>query len=86
MESGDETPREPVLIVPRSAVTEIAGKTVVFVRTGDETFELHEIVVGESAVAKVRVLGGLQAGEPIVIRGVFTLKSMILKGTFGEED
>ena len=86
VESGDDTPKEPVLIVPRSAVTEIAGKPVVFVRTGDETFELHEIVIGESAVGKVRVLSGLQAGEPIVTRGVFTLKSMVLKGTFGEQD
>lgn len=86
VESGDEKPKEPVLVVPRSALTEIAGKPVVFVRTGDETFEVHELVVGESAVGKVQVLTGLKEGEPIVTRGVFTLKSIVLKGTFGEED
>ena len=86
VESGDEKPKEPVLVVPRSALTEIAGKPVVFVRTGDETFEVHELVIGESAVGKVQVLTGLKEGEPIVTRGVFTLKSIVLKGTFGEED
>jgi cobalt-zinc-cadmium efflux system membrane fusion protein len=59
---------------------------VVFVRTGAETFELHEIVTGESAVGKVQVLSGLKEGESVVTHGVFTLKSIVLKGTFGEED
>ena len=85
VESGDEKPKAPVLVVPRSALTEIAGKPVVFVRTGDETFEVHELVVGESAVGKVQVLSGLKEGEPVVTRGVFTLKSVVLKGSFAEE-
>jgi cobalt-zinc-cadmium efflux system membrane fusion protein len=86
VESGDERPKERVLVVPRSAITEVAGKPVVFVRTGEETFELHEIVTGESAVGKVQVLSGLKEGESVVTHGVFTLKSIVLKGTFGEED
>ena len=86
VESGDAKPKEAVLVVPRSALTEIAGKAIVFVRTGDETFEVHEVVVGESAVGKVQVLTGLKEGEPVVTRGVFTLKSIVLKGTFAEED
>lgn len=86
VESGDERPKERVLVVPRSAITEVAGKPVVFVRTGEETFELHEIVTGESAVGKVQVLSGLKEGESVVTHSVFTLKSIVLKGTFGEED
>jgi membrane fusion protein, heavy metal efflux system len=86
VEAGDETPKEPVLVVPRSALSDIAGKVVVFVRTGDETFEVHELVIGESAVGKVHVLSGLKEGEPVVTRGVFTLKSIVLKGSFAEED
>jgi cobalt-zinc-cadmium efflux system membrane fusion protein len=86
VESGDDKPKERVLVVPRSALTEIAGKVVVFVRTGDETFDVHEVVIGESAVGKVEVLTGLKEGEPIVTRGVFTLKSVVLKRSFAEED
>jgi membrane fusion protein, heavy metal efflux system len=86
VEAGDAKPKEPVLVVPRSALTEIAGRSVVFVRTGDETFEVHELVIGESAVGKVQVLGGLKEGEPVVTHGVFTLKSVVLKGSFAEDD
>ncbi len=86
VESGDDKPKPPTLVVSRSALTEIAGKSVVFVRTGEETFEVHEVVVGESAVGKVQVLTGLKEGEPVVTRGVFTLKSIVLKGSFAEED
>jgi cobalt-zinc-cadmium efflux system membrane fusion protein len=86
VESGDEKAKERVLVVPRSAITEVAGKPVVFVRTGEETFELHEVVTGGSAVGKVQVLSGLKEGESVVTHGVFTLKSIVLKGTFGEED
>jgi membrane fusion protein, heavy metal efflux system len=86
VEIGDAAPKEPVLVVPRTALTEIAGKPVVFVRTGDETFEVHELVVGDSAVGKVQVLTGLKEGEPVVTHGVFTLKSIVLKRTFAEED
>ncbi len=75
-----------MLVVPRSALTEIAGKPVVFVRTAEETFELHEVVTGESAVGKVQIVTGLKEGEPIVTHGVFTLKSIVLKGSFAEED
>ncbi len=83
---GDEKDKTPVLVVPRSALTEMAGKSVVFVRTAEETFEVHEVVVGESAVGKVQILKGLAVGEPVVTRGVLTLKSVALRGSFAEED
>lgn len=86
VEAGAQAHQEAVLVVPRSALTEIAGKSVVFVRTGEETFELHEVVLGGSSVGKVQVLTGLKEGEPVVTHGVFTLKSIVLKGTFAEED
>ncbi len=83
---GDAGKIEPTLVVPRSALTEIAGKPTVFVRTGDEAFDAHELVLGESGVGKVQVLAGIKEGELVVTHGVFTLKSVLLKGTFGEED
>lgn len=78
--------KAPVLLVPRSALTRINEKDVVFVQTGPETFELHDVVIGESAVGKVQIVAGLREGEPVVTHGVFTLKSLVLKGTFAEDE
>ena len=75
----------PRLVVPRTAVTEIAGKSVVFVREKDGDFELHEVTLGRAAPGKVEILAGLREGEPVVTEGVFTLKSVVLKGSFAEE-
>ncbi|MDB4989849.1 MAG: Cobalt/zinc/cadmium efflux transporter, rane fusion protein CzcB family [Myxococcaceae bacterium] len=78
--------REPTLIVPRSALTEVGGKQVVFVRQADKDFELHEVTLGDSAAGKVAVIAGLREGEQVVVEGVFTLKSAVLKSTFAEEE
>jgi cobalt-zinc-cadmium efflux system membrane fusion protein len=78
--------RDPTLVVPRTALTEIGGKPVVFVRQPDGDFELHEIVLGDAALGKVEVVSGLREGEQIVVEGVFTLKSAALKSTLGEEE
>jgi membrane fusion protein, heavy metal efflux system len=85
--STDEaTGKEAALVVPRGALTEIAGKDVVFVRRAERDFELHDVVLGESAAGKVQILSGLQEGEQVVSEGVFTLKSAVLKATFAEEE
>lgn len=76
---------KPVLAVPRDALIEVAGKTVVFVRGEGGVFELHEVVLGTAGAGVVEVLQGLQEGEAVVTRGAWTLKSVLLKGTFGED-
>jgi cobalt-zinc-cadmium efflux system membrane fusion protein len=83
--SGSEQ-SEPVLVTARSAVTEISGKPVVFVRQPDGDFELHEVSLGESSLGRVRVLSGLREGEAVVVDGVFTLKSSVLRGSLAEEE
>lgn len=83
---GEPSKREPRIIVPRDALTEIAGKTVAFVRQKDGDFEVHELAVGESALGKVEVLGGLREGEEVVVEGLFTLKSMVLRSTIAEDE
>lgn len=84
--TGEESKKTPVLVVPRSAVTEIGRKPVVFVKQPDGDFDLHEVVLGEGALGKVEVVNGLREGEQAVVEGVFTLKSAVLKSTFGEEE
>jgi cobalt-zinc-cadmium efflux system membrane fusion protein len=83
--SGPES-KAPVLVVPRSAVTEVGQKPVVFVRQPDGDFDLHQVVLGAGALGKVEIVSGLREGEQVVVQGVFTLKSVVLKNTFGEEE
>lgn len=75
-----------VLVVPRTAVVEISGKPVVFVRQPDGDFELHDVLLGQSNLGKVQVLSGLREGEQVVVEGAFTVKSAILRGTITEDD
>jgi cobalt-zinc-cadmium efflux system membrane fusion protein len=74
------------VVVPLVAVTRVANRDVAFVRQPDGDFELHPVTVGRTAGGRVEILSGLRAGEQVVVGGVFTLKSAILKRTFGEED
>jgi hypothetical protein len=62
-------------------VSEVATKNVVFVKAKDGDFVVHEVTLGEAALAQVQVLSGLSEGEEVVTRGVFTLKSLLLKST-----
>ncbi|MGQ0508760.1 MAG: efflux RND transporter periplasmic adaptor subunit [Myxococcaceae bacterium] len=77
-------PARPV--VPLVAVTQIARRNVVFVQQADGDFEVHPVELGHSAGGRVEVLSGLRAGEQVVVDGVFTLKSAVLKETFGEDE
>jgi len=76
----------PVLTVPRSAISEVGGKTVVFVHQPDGDFDMHEVVLGESNLGKVQVLSGLREGENVVTQGAFTLKSAVLRNSLREEE
>lgn len=78
--------RPAAVVVARNSLAEVGGKQVVFVRQADGDFELHEVVLGENAAGKVEVLSGLREGEDVVIEGVFTLKSLVLKSAFAEEE
>jgi cobalt-zinc-cadmium efflux system membrane fusion protein len=74
------------ITVPLSAVTEIGESKAVFVSHPDGDFEVHEIRIGESAGGMVAVISGLRDGEEVVVSGVHTLKSAVLKATMQEEE
>lgn len=84
--TGDAPTSPPAIVVPRSAVTEVGGKPVVFVRQPDGDFDLHEVVLGDGALGQVEIVRGLREGELVVVDGVFTLKSALLKSAFGGDD
>lgn len=86
VETASQNAGTPVLVVPQTAVVSIGEKPAVFVREADGDFLLHEVVLGARALGKAQVVSGLREGESVVVDGAFTLKSLVLKSTFGEED
>jgi cobalt-zinc-cadmium efflux system membrane fusion protein len=78
-------PRE-ALGVPASAIQEIDGKPVVFVRTAKGAFERREVVVGTESNGWVELRGGVREGETVATAGSFLLKSELLKGSMAGEE
>ena len=68
-------PEGGVLMVPEAAVQRDRERRFVFVQRDSRTFEARDIQLGESNGEQVKVMDGLQEGEPIVVKGAYVLKS-----------
>lgn len=79
----------PQLVIPREAVQEVGGESIVFVEVAPGRFEKRRVRLGLSATLPegefVEVTSGLRDGERIVARGSFWLKSELLKAVIQEE-
>jgi cobalt-zinc-cadmium efflux system membrane fusion protein len=64
-------------VVPRTAVQMVGDRTVVYVVNPKrpDRFVEREIQVGESAGEQVEVIGGVQPGDTIVVRGSFPIRA-----------
>lgn len=82
----NDAQKAPSVVVVRTAVLDLAGKSVVFVATGNGEFEVHEVVVGEGALDRLEIKSGVVEGQEVVVDGGFTIKSAVLKSTFAEEE
>ncbi len=71
--------------VPETAVIRIAEQDHVFVRRTDEEFEPRPVRLGQFDGTRYEVLDGVRVGEEIATRGVFFLKSALVKGTGGKD-
>ena len=73
------------LVVPDEAIQTVENKTIVFVPADKPAhFEAREIQVGGQADGVRKVIAGLTAGERVVTKGSFVLKTQMLKGEMGE--
>lgn len=77
--------RTEALVVPAEAIQQIEGKNVVFIRTGETTFERKPVEIGRTIQGVTELLAGLREGEAVVTKGAFHLKSIVLGGEIGEE-
>jgi cobalt-zinc-cadmium efflux system membrane fusion protein len=73
------------IAVPSSALQQVEGKNVVFVRRSPTQFEKREVEKGVTVREMTEIVSGLKAGEPVVTQGAFHLKSILAGGELGEE-
>ena len=72
------------LTVPSSAVVTDGADRHVFVEVGPRTYERRAVQVAPASGDQVVVTAGLNAGERVVTKGAFTLKSELGKAAFGD--
>lgn len=73
------------LAIPAEAIQQVGGNNVVFIRTGETAFEQKAVTVGRTVSGVTEILSGLQAGDGVVTKGAFHLKSMVLGSEIGED-
>jgi len=76
---------KPMLMVPSDALQQVNGQDVVFVRTAPQRFAVRPVKTGETSGGKTPILEGIRAGDQVVVRGSFVLKSQLLKASLESE-
>jgi cobalt-zinc-cadmium efflux system membrane fusion protein len=71
---------QSVLAVPRAALQQVGGRTMVFVMRGPRRFEFLDVIIGESSNEYVEIKSGLMEQEDVVTEGSYALKSEALRG------
>lgn len=74
------------LVVPSDAVQTLDGRSVVFVKSTPSTFVVRTVERGRTAGALTEIVRGLKAGELIVTRGAFQVKSARQAKELGEKE
>jgi HlyD family secretion protein len=66
--------KQETLLVPRAALTEVAGQETIYVVNDDNTAEQRAVTTGLEEDGRVEILSGLTAGEQVVIAGQTSLQ------------
>lgn len=72
--------RDVPLVVTTSALQQMEGQTVVFVKEG-QSFEMRPVRTGTGSQSWTEITGGLKAGDTYVSEGSFTVKAEIGKAS-----
>ena len=75
------------LSVPAAAIQRLGERAIVFIADEKEPghFKVREVELGGESNGYRVITNGLKAGERVVTKGGFTLKSQLQKGELGEE-
>jgi cobalt-zinc-cadmium efflux system membrane fusion protein len=75
----------PVLAVPRAALQQVGGRTMVFIVRGPRQFQCLDVAIGASSNEYVEIKDGLKEGDEVVTEGSYALKSEALRGQMSME-
>lgn len=64
--------------IPNSAITEVNGKSAVFIKDTAEKYSMVYVSLGENNGQATTILKGIEEGERVVINGTYQLKMMFL--------
>jgi cobalt-zinc-cadmium efflux system membrane fusion protein len=77
--------KRATLSVPSDAVQTVAGKSVVFIRSSPSRFSIRQVETGVTSEGRTEIVRGVSDGEPVVSKGAFAVKSVLLGRELGEE-
>ncbi len=75
-----------VLAVPDSAIQQIDGKPVVFIRISGTAFQKREVETGIASGGYTEVRSGLKSGDLVASQGSFVVKTALLRNLIGEDE
>ena len=67
-------PKDNIISVPVSALTEEQGLNFVYLQIEDDVFKKQEVTVGQNNGDRAEILKGLKKGDKIVTNGVYQVK------------
>jgi membrane fusion protein, heavy metal efflux system len=71
------------IVVPQSAVQQLDGLSLVFVKLADDLYEARPVRLGAKHNGRVEILEGLSPEEAVVVAGSFVAKSQLLISRLG---
>jgi cobalt-zinc-cadmium efflux system membrane fusion protein len=77
------THSDRAVVVPLSAVQNVTGTPIVFVRSSDDLFEARPVTLGAKHNGRIEIARGLRPDESVVVAGGFALKSQLLVSRLG---
>jgi membrane fusion protein, heavy metal efflux system len=79
-----EGARRAILLLPEEAIQDINGVPAVFVRKSATEFEPRTVKAGRHANGEAEITEGLKAGEDVVVKGSFLMKSQLMRRAIEE--
>jgi len=79
MDSVKDSRAEKIVVIPEQAIFLDGSERYVFLREAEGKFVVRPVSVGTASGDKIEIKEGLKAGETVVIKGVFALKSELKK-------
>jgi cobalt-zinc-cadmium efflux system membrane fusion protein len=74
---------DDAIIVPQSAVQQLDGRSLVFVKLAEDLYEVRPVRLGAKHNGLVQIVEGLHPEEAVVVAGSFVAKSQLLISRLG---